>query len=274
MGHADVTLSGDALAHLVEFAEAEAYADLLHAAPPEWRSVAEQTPAGWLLLAPALDILLFNRLIGTGIGAPATQGDLAEAIARFRGAGVRNFGVQLSPAAQPESVADWLAGAGLAPRDRWTKVFRPADPVAPARTELRIEPVQPGQAQTFAAVTTAGFGMPPQLRPWIASTVGRDGWHHYLAWSGADAVAAAALFIRRDVGWLGVASTLPEARRRGAQGALMARRIEDGIALGCRWFVTETGEDLPERPNPSFRNMVRAGFKVAYHRTNVLPSVG
>jgi hypothetical protein len=50
----------------------------------------------------------------------------------------------------------------------------------------------------------------------------------------------------------------------------MARRIEDGRALGCRWFVTETGEDAPARPNPSFRNMIRAGFRLAYHRVNFM----
>ena len=129
------------------------------------------------------------------------------------------------------------------------------------------------QAAAFAEVTTNGFGMPPQWRPWVASTVGRPQWHHYLAWSGDDAVAAGALFILGKVGWLGVASTVPTGRRCGAQGALMARRLEDGRNLGCDWFVTETGEDTPARPNPSFRNMMRAGFTVAYQRQNFMPHV-
>jgi hypothetical protein len=50
----------------------------------------------------------------------------------------------------------------------------------------------------------------------------------------------------------------------------MARRIHDAVAMGSEWLVTETGEDLPERPNPSFRNMMRAGFLVAYQRRNYL----
>jgi hypothetical protein len=114
--------------------------------------------------------------------------------------------------------------------------------------------------------------MPAVLQPWIASMVGRAGWQHYLAWDGSRPVAAAALYVRDGAGWLGMASTLPAARRRGAQGALMAQRIEDGRALGCRWLVTETGEDTPARPNPSYRNMIRAGFALAYHRENVMPS--
>jgi GNAT superfamily N-acetyltransferase len=138
-------------------------------------------------------------------------------------------------------------------------------------TDYRIAVAETGDAKAFAEVATIGFGMPPQWRPWLAASVGRAGWRHYLAWKDSKPVACAALFVRGDAGWLGVATTVPAARGRGAQGALLARRIEDGLALGCRWFVTETGEETPERPNPSFRNMIRAGFKVAYHRQNYMP---
>jgi hypothetical protein len=30
------------------------------------------------------------------------------------------------------------------------------------------------------------------------------------------------------------------------------------------WFASETYEDTPEHPNPSYRNMLRNGFKLAY----------
>jgi len=50
----------------------------------------------------------------------------------------------------------------------------------------------------------------------------------------------------------------------------MARRLHDGTALGCRWFVTETGEDLAAKPNPSYHNMLRVGFRLAYQRPNYL----
>ena len=46
----------------------------------------------------------------------------------------------------------------------------------------------------------------------------------------------------------------------------MARRIRDGADLGCRWLVTETGEDTPHHPNPSYHNMLRTGFLLAYQR--------
>jgi hypothetical protein len=264
-------MSTTEIARMVENTEAAAYADLLNAAPATWRCVAEHTADGWILLAPTLNLLLFNRLIGWGLDYPAERSRLNSALGRYRAAGLTNFGVQLSPNAKPVELTDWLDDNGLSRRDSWSKVYRAAGEGPAVQTSLRVESVARKDADAFASITCASFGMPRQLEPWIASIVGRTGWHHYIAWDGQDPVSAGALFVHENIGWLGVAGTLPAARRRGAQSAIMARRITDGTMLGCRWFVTETGEDTVERPNPSFHNMVRAAFKVAYHRPNYLP---
>lgn len=265
-----VTDSLPELAAVVELTEGAAYADLLHAAPAEWGCVAEETPCGWLLLAPPLDMLLFNRIVGCGIREPAQPAQMHELLVRFRDRGLRNFGVQLSPAAQPSDLAALLESEGLAVRDRWTKVHRGPGPTSVPETNVSVEEIGSEHAATFGEVTTIGFGMPAQLRPWIGATVGRPGWRHYLASLDGTPIAAAALFVVGSVGWLGVASTLPQARRHGAQSALFARRVADASALGCRHIITETSEQLPTRPNPSFRNMLRAGFDVVYHRPNYM----
>jgi len=261
------------LAAIVEMTEGAAYADLLHAAPPEWGCVAEETSCGWLLMAPPLDMLLFNRIVGCGVREPARSAPLLDLLGRFRDRGLRNFGVQLSPAALPSDLAGWLQSEGLAVRDRWTKVHRGPGTPSARETVVDVREIGVEAAATFAEITTVGFGMPAQLRPWIASTVGRAGWRHYLASMDGTPIAAAALFVVGNVGWLGVASTLPQARRHGAQSALFARRIADASAMGCGHIITETGEELPHRPNPSFRNMIRAGFTVVYHRPNYMIAV-
>lgn len=266
-----VTDSLPELAAVVELTEGAAYADLLRAAPPEWNCVAEETSCGWLLLAPSLDMLLFNRIVGCGIREPAPPAKLRELLRRFRDHGLRNFGVQLSPAALPPDLGAQLESEGLAIRDRWTKVYRgPGTTPSAVSTDVSVEQIGPERAIAFAEVSTLGFGMPAQLRPWFVSTVGRPGWCHYLASRDGTPIAAAALFVAGTVGWLGVASTLPQARRHGAQSALFARRVADASALGCRHLVTETSEQLHDRPNPSFRNMLRAGFEVVYHRPNYM----
>lgn len=259
-----------AVAQMIENAEAAAYADQLAAAPAEWKCAAEHTSAGWFLIAPTLDMLLFNRLVGWGLNGPARRSDIEAALERYRRAGLAHYGVQLSPAAKPEEFAAWLDAAGLVRGDCWSKVYRAAGDVPAIVTPLRVEEIGERHAGIFASIACAAFGMPTHLEPWIAAVVGRPGWHHYLAFDGDEPVASAALFVRGEIGWLGIAGTLPSARRRGAQGALMARRLNDGRALGSRWFVTETGEDRPDRPNPSFHNMMRLGFELAYQRPNYL----
>jgi len=256
---------------VTETIEAAAYADILRAAPADWRAVGEETPHGWLLTTPIADMLLLNRIIGCGVSQPAQETGLRELVARLRETGVTNFGVQLAPGAMPTNIDRWLAAEGLAVRDRRSKVFRDARDVDPIKTDLRVELARAEHANVVADVTTRGFGMPPAFKPWVAALARRPQWHFYLAWNGDEAVAAGALFVRGTIGWLGIGSTLPAARRRGAQGALMARRLIEGAAFGCKGFVTETGEDTTQRPNPSFRNMMRAGFTVAYQRPNFMP---
>lgn len=255
---------------MLEDAEAAAFADQLRAAPADWGCVAEEAEHGWFLCAPTIDILLFNRLVGLGLRQPARRNDLEGGLDRFRAAGLKGYGVQLSPRAMPDGLPEWLSAAGLVRRDSWSKCYRAAGGVPSITTDLRVEEIGPERGGTAASIVCAAFGMPAEREPWLASVVGRPGWHHYVAFDGSEAVATAALFVRGDIGWLGVAGTLQGARRRGAQGALMQRRLTDGQLLGCKWFVTETGEDRPDRPNSSFHNMMRLGFQLAYQRPNYL----
>ena len=77
------------------------------------------------------------------------------------------------------------------------------------------------------------------------------------------------MFVTEGVAWLGFGATLEEARGRGGQSAMFATRLADARAQGCRWAVTETGEETEEEPvNHSYRNMLRSGFRLAYARRN------
>lgn len=259
------------LAQLVEFTEASAYADMFRAAPSAFDLQVEESDECTALFAPTVDVLLFNRVMGLGLRTPASHGVIESTLERYSASGVRNFGIQLSPAASPSSLSSQLGECDLHVTDYWTKVYRSREPVVPIPTDLRIDRIDSSQADIFAEVACAGFGMPNSLKPIMAAAVGRSGWHHYMAWDGSAPAAVGALFVRDRVGWLGVAATLPAYRRRGAQGAIMTRRLADGAELGCEWFVTETGKDSPDKPNPSFHNMIHTGFVVAYDRPNYMP---
>ena len=75
-------------------------------------------------------------------------------------------------------------------------------------------------------------------------------------------VATGTLFVCEDVGELGGASTIPEFRRRGAQNALLAARLNDAGENGCK--IAMMGA-LPG--SSSQRNAEKNGFRIAYTRT-------
>jgi GNAT superfamily N-acetyltransferase len=102
----------------------------------------------------------------------------------------------------------------------------------------------------------------------VGAAVTGAGFDCYLAWDGDEPAGAAALFASGDTGWFGLAGTRPEFRGRGAQSALLAVRIARAAELGCRLLVTETGEQVEERPSNSYRNILRSGFEIAYVRPN------
>ena len=89
-------------------------------------------------------------------------------------------------------------------------------------------------------------------------------------------MAGGALFVDGDQAWLGLGATLPEARGRGAQSALLAERIRLAAEAGSTTVTTETGVREDGRPERSYRNILRAGFEEAFVRPNwdVAPEAG
>ncbi len=258
------------LAEVVEFGEAEAYADMFRVAPPELGLRVERIGGAVCLLAPSLPIMLFNRVLGPGLREQATPAMMDEIVGLYREANVSTWAVQVGPAAQPVTLSQWLAARGLPFRDNWAKVYRGTEPLPTVSTDLSVGLVGRNRAEEWASVALEGFGMPPFLGSWLAASIGEPGWRHYLASDGETPAAAGALYTRDNIGWLGIEATLPMYRRRGGQGAIMARSIQDAVDLGCRWIVTETGEDTLDHPNPSYHNMQRTGFKLAYLRPNYI----
>ena len=271
------SLSPERVTELNEFGESDAWANYFLSSPPEfvqkYRLEAKRVGSVWVTMIPELDWSFFNRIVGLGVGETATESMLDDAVAILQNAGCKNYMAQISPLAQVNDVPEWLEARGFAKGRNWAKVYRGNASAPSVPTDLRVESIGGEQADAFADVSLPAFGMPPELRPLITGVVGKTGWCHYLAFDEEQPVAAGAMFVSADVAWLGFGCTLDSHRNRGAQGAMFARRIQDGLQHGCKWFVTETGEDTPDAPNPSYRNMLRTGFELAYRRKRWTPSV-
>lgn len=256
-----------------ETIEETAETDWFHAATPSVVAATglavEEIGSTRLYLMPQVDVLMFNRAVGIGIRKPATESELDGIMARYREAGVPRFLIALSPAAKPESIVPWLEARGFRRHNAWVKLHRESERMPEVATRgITVEEIGPERAAEFGKVVQTGFSMTDIAGEWVALTVGRPGWRHYLALDGGTPVAAAAMFLRGSWAWFGFMATLEAARGRGAQSALVARRITDAHTSGARWLSVETAEDTPERDAPSFRNVTRLGFRVAYLRPN------
>jgi hypothetical protein len=163
-----------------------------------------------------------------------------------------------------------LAERGIVPVNRAAKMYRIGGDPADVQTDLRIEQLGRDHAAEFARVLDEVFEKPDFLQPMFEALVGRPGWRCYGGFEGDRLVATGFVYLRDGIAWLGAGATLPEFRRRGGQGAIMARRINEALAAGCRRIVVETTEDTPEAPNPSYHNMLRTGFQLAHLRQDYI----
>ena len=257
----------------LERIEIDAWRDYCAAAPTSFaQAVGLETidlDGPLLALCRRIDHYQFNRLIGAGLGSDAAGASLEIAARHFAEAGLKNGYLQVAPGPRAAILEDKARAGGLKALERvWVKFSRGAAAASTPPTSLTISKAQPAEAMDFARAVVAGFGMPEQLAPWLAAIVGRPNWHTYVARDGDVTVGGAAMYVSGKTAWLGIGAVQASARRRGGQGALLARRIADGLRLGVTGFATETGKPLPGEPHPSFSNIQRAGFAIAYERRN------
>ncbi len=256
--------------------EQQALDDLFQTAPDDTRQALGlaryDTSSGTCYLAAKEPNILLNRVIGIGIQQPATAADIGMILDCYSAAGVADYFLHIQPWVRPAQIWNWLFEAGLARSRGWTQFVRNAASPAGCSTALRVEQIGPGYADEFARIAADGFDLSVAARPAIAALVGLPGWYHFMTFSGDQPAGVAALRVADDVAWFDWAATDVAFRGQGSQTALLNRRIEKALELGCHTLCTETGEAVPGDPQHSFRNLVKAGFRPTHTRDNFSPT--
>jgi GNAT superfamily N-acetyltransferase len=217
-----------------------------------------------------IDILAYNRVIGIWPEQPVTAETVDRIIAFYRDHHVPRCFVQVHPDTDAGTIAAALEARGFRHHNNWVKLCRSLGSTPRGDTALRVDEIGPDHAGTFASIITQSFAHPERLQPFLAGAVGQPGYRAYLAFDGDEAIAAASLFVDGPTAELAFAGTLPDRRGRGAQGALIARRLADAHDSGCEWIISETAEDLPEHRVASYRNLTSLGFHLVYRRPNYI----
>lgn len=266
-------LSQAEISAIAENIDALEWADCIRAATPAMREDlgiallhAQDFVAGTVAKA---DVLALNRVVGLGVTQAADAEQVDALVAAYRAAGASRMMVQLTPDAEPHDLRARLEERGFKRHNAWMKLVRSCDVDVPtAETDLDIRILPPDRVQHLADIVANGFGWPDVLARWIAVIPGRRDWYFYGAFDDERLIGTGGMYVHESTAWLGFCATTPEGRRRGAQSALIERRLRDARELRCDWAVAETAEDLPHRPSPSYRNVRRFGFDLAYARPN------
>lgn len=217
-----------------------------------------------------------NNIGGLGLDEPVTREQVDALVADHPGKMI-----VLSRFAEPAEIRDWLRAHGYMHPFSGTYHTYVSDPEAgnPAKTpqtSLRIERLSADKGSDFTKVCTqvgllsdlAVFAGVEQQRiaPWLAGLAAQPDCYVYVAYDDEMPVATGVLFTLNQTAWLAFASTLPSHRGMGAQSAIIARRVQDALDMGCREIFVATGASVEDEAanahHTSVSNLHQLGFRV------------
>jgi GNAT superfamily N-acetyltransferase len=267
-------LSDLALARRLESAEGRANAAFVDSRA----RLQPEAGATWTQVAGTL--VMFD-----GVGSPLTQtfglGTLGEATGATLGE-IEGFlqerGAEVFHEVSPMAgmpLLEVLASRGYRPVELTSVLHRrTATPVPGADAQVRVRPMEPDEVDLWADTAAGGWGDTPELAEFMRAfgkiTATAERTVPFLAEVDGEPVATGALAMHGGVALLAGASTVPAARKRGAQRALLQARLRYAAEHGCDLAMMGA-----EPGSASQRNAERQGFRIAYTRIKWhLPSAG
>ncbi len=208
-----------------------------------------------------------TQTFGLGLFETPTPGAFEE-IERFflvRGASVFH---EVSPLAGLGLVA-MLNARGYQPVELTSVMYRPlvagGDSGLPGNDRIQVRALEKHEGDLWARTTARGWSEFPELKDFLLAlaplSAERRDSVSFLAEIDSEPIATGVLCLGGGVALLGGACTVPEARKQGAQNALLARRLRYAVDEGCDVAMVCT---LPG--SASQRNAERNGFRIAYTR--------
>jgi GNAT superfamily N-acetyltransferase len=227
-----------------------------------------------------------TQTFGLGIFEDATDAHLEEIERFYRERGSDIFH-EVSPMTDP-ALMSLLSGRGYKPIEMTTVMYldlgsRIADfgfenasrhsesknpqseirnPKSPSARRIEESEVDLWAETAAAGWASEGEELADFIKSFGAIAARCNGGHPFLAELDDRPIAAGGLQIYEDVCILAGASTIPDARRKGAQNELLKARLKYAHELGCRFAMMCA---LPG--SQSQKNAQKNGFNIAYTRT-------
>ena len=208
-----------------------------------------------------------TQTFGLGMSEPLSAEHFEEIEQFFlrRGADVFH---EVCPLADPMTFA-LLSERGYTPVEFSNVLYRPISAdlrLEASRNEaIEVHLIRDDEADLWAATMCEGWSEFKEVAEFLSDlgyVMARSRALCFIAELNGEAIAAGALTIAGNVALLAGACTIPSARRRGAQLALLEQRLRYAATQGCdiAMMVTQPGSG-------SQRNAERHEFRIAYTRT-------
>jgi hypothetical protein len=205
-----------------------------------------------------------TQTFGAGMFSPLTPDALRRIETFFSDRGAPAFH-EVSPLADP---ATWplLSTAGYEPFEFTSVMFRPIGDVPPPRRSDGLTTRLAGQeGDLWSELSVQGWSEYPELSGFLRDmgrvSANAEDAHCFVAELEGVPIATGMTIVHDSVVLLAGASTIPQGRRKGAQNALLAHRLQDGRARGARLAMM-----CAQPGSASQRNAERQGFRIAYTR--------
>jgi GNAT superfamily N-acetyltransferase len=263
---ATLAFSDIALSRRLERAEGRANADFVDARARMFpdRGAAWIEVGGALAMFDGVDSPL-TQTFALGLQGAVTESDL-DRIEHFFAERHAPVFHEVSPLADG-SLLRLLNARGYQVVEFTSVMWRSISPEPPvvASALVTVRAVGGAEHERWARVAAEGWSQLPELNRFMqelaAVNAARRNHITFLAEIDAAAVAAGGLAMVDGVALLAGASTVPAARRQGAQRALLQARLQYAAEHGCdiAMMGASPGSD-------SQRNAERQGFRIAYTR--------
>jgi hypothetical protein len=246
----------------VEKTEAAAWASLASVTQPELGLVTRELQGATLVVAPGQGAQ-FQNVFGLGIEQLAARATVRQLIETYRESNVSTFAVHLCPTARPATLRRWLLEDGFKLAWRSALILRRTDGLVAPEPYHRVREATPEDTDAIQRIMVESGAGSPDFGEMVANLISQPDWHLLLALDGRRPISAGGLFLQGEFAWQAPIWTLPDDRRRGAQGELVSYGVSLAARLGARWTTTSWRALPRHRP----RTFERLGFQLLYMRS-------
>jgi hypothetical protein len=208
-----------------------------------------------------------TQTFGLGLFEDATDAHLDE-LEKFYAARMSPVFHEVSPLAD-QSLMALLNSRGYRPIEMTSVMYKELPDATSDRptSNIKTRIVNESEADLWAQTSADGWSSEMEGLADFMLGFGRisarcNGAYPFLAELDGSPISTGMLFIYDDACILAGASTVPDARRQGAQNALLADRLKFAADRGCRLAIMGA---LPG--SQSQKNAQKNGFEIAYTRT-------